>query len=58
MYATSHKKPFFPVGGFGLLCKGRGQSSFSETSAKVTNWVTDPLDGCVSFCERFVVTGR
>ena len=38
-----------------MQCIGRGQSLFCETSAKVTNWVTD---GCVSFCEKFVVRGR
>ena len=34
---------------------GKRKSQFCETSAKVTKWVTD---GCVSFCEQFVVKGR
>ena len=41
-----------------MLCIGRGLSQFCETSAKVINWVTDPLAGSVNFCEQFVVRGR
>ena len=55
MYAISHKKPYVPsVGGIRLLCNvyiGRGQSLFCETSAKVTNWVTDPFRW---LCELFL----
>ena len=44
MYATSHKRPFVPsVGGIGLLYIGTGPSQFCETSAKINDWVTDPL---------------
>ena len=28
---------------FELLCTGTGPSEFCETSAKITNWLTDPL---------------
>ena len=37
-----------------MKCIGRGQGLFCETSAKVTNWLSDPLDGCVSFCKKLV----
>ena len=35
-----------------MQCIGRGHSQFCETSVNVTNWVTDPLDGSVNFCEK------
>ena len=30
---------------------------FGEASVKVTNWVTDPLDGSMNVCEKFVLRG-
>ena len=27
-------------------------------SAKITDWVTDPFDGSVTYCDKFVVRGR
>ena len=45
MYGTRHKRPFVPS--VGLLdyyvMYRQWPSQFCETSAKVTNWVTDPL---------------
>ena len=41
-----------------MYCIGTGPSQLCETSAKITDWVTDPLDGSVTFCEKFVVRWR
>ena len=38
---------------------GRGLSLFSETSAMVTNRVTDQvIDSSVKLCKRFVIRGK
>ena len=39
-----------------MYCIGPEPSQFCETLAKITDWV--PLDGSVTFCEKFVVRGR
>ena len=61
MYATSHKKPFVSsVGGIRLLCnvKAEGKVSFVKLLQRSPTRYLIPLDGCVSFCVKFVVRGR
>ena len=41
-----------------MLSIGRGLSQFCEISARVTNCISDSLDGSVNYCERFVIRGR
>ena len=38
--------------------KGRGLSQFQDTSAKVVNWGTGPVDGYVTFREDLWLEGR
>ena len=61
MYASSHKKPFVPsVGGIGLLCnvKAEGSVSFVKCLKRSSTGLLIPLDGSITFCEKFVVKGR
>ena len=60
MYVTSHKRPFVAsVGGIGLLCNvwAQGPVSFVKRRQRSLGTLI-PLDGSVTFCEKFVVRGR
>ena len=61
MYARSHKRPFVPsVGGIGLLCnvQAEGPVSFVKRWQRSLTGKLIPLDGSITFCEKFVVRGR